>query len=66
MSKRVAILESIFGNADFERAVLEPRGYEVSYHNAHSEDEVIAAGRGAVGLLLETAQITPRIYDALP
>jgi len=66
MSKRVAILESIFGNADMERAVLEPRGYEVSYHHAHSEDEVIEAGRGAVGLLLETAHITQRIFDALP
>jgi D-3-phosphoglycerate dehydrogenase len=66
MSKRVAILESIFGNADIERAALEPRGYEVSYHHAHTEDEVIEAGKGACGLLLETARITPRIYDALP
>lgn len=66
MSKRVAILESIFGNADIERAALEPRGYEVSYHHAHTEDEIIAAGKGAVGLLLETAHITPRIFDALP
>jgi D-3-phosphoglycerate dehydrogenase len=66
MSKRVAILETIFGNADIERAALEPRGYEVSYHNAHAEDEVIEVGHGACGLLLETALITPRILDALP
>ncbi|MCL4505736.1 MAG: C-terminal binding protein [Chloroflexi bacterium] len=66
MSKRVAILESIFGNDDIERAALEPRGYEVSYHSAHTEEEIIAAGKGACGLLLETVHITGRILDALP
>lgn len=64
--RRVAILESIFGNADIERAALEPRGFEVSYHHVFSEDEIIAAARGASGILLEAAHITPRVLDALP
>lgn len=63
---RVAILESIFGNADIERTALEPRGYEVSYHHAYNEDEIIAVARGACGMLLESAHITPRILDAVP
>jgi D-3-phosphoglycerate dehydrogenase len=66
MSKRVAILESIFGNADIERSALEPRGYEVSYHATRTEDEIIEAGRGACALLVETVDITGRVLDALP
>jgi D-3-phosphoglycerate dehydrogenase / 2-oxoglutarate reductase len=66
LKKRVAILETIFGNADIERSAIEPRGYEVTFHNAHSEDEVIAVAKGACGILLETARITPRVLDALP
>ncbi|HEY3342195.1 MAG TPA: C-terminal binding protein [Anaerolineae bacterium] len=65
-TRRVAILETIFGDADIERAALEPRGYEVSFHHVFNEDEVIAAGKGACGILLETAHITPRVMDALP
>ena len=65
-TRRVAILETIFGEADIERAALEPRGYEVTYHHVFSEDEVIAVGKGACGILLETAHITPRVMDALP
>jgi D-3-phosphoglycerate dehydrogenase len=65
-TRRVAILETIFGEADIERAALAPRGYDVSYHHVFDEDEVIAAGRGACGILLETAHITPRVMDALP
>ena len=66
LKKRVAILETIFGNAELELAALEPRGYEVTFHNAHTEDEVIEAARGACAMLLETARITPRVLDALP
>jgi D-3-phosphoglycerate dehydrogenase len=66
VSQRVAILESIFGDADIERAELEARGYSVTYHNAHREEEIIAVSQGACGLLLETAQITGRVLDALP
>jgi D-3-phosphoglycerate dehydrogenase len=62
----VAILESIFGEADIEREVLEPQGFDVSYHQAFMADEILAAAKDACGILLETAHITPHILDALP
>ena len=65
-SRHVAILESIFGEDLVEQAVLEPRGFEVSYHHTHTAEEIIAAAQGACGILLETVHITPRVLDALP
>jgi D-3-phosphoglycerate dehydrogenase / 2-oxoglutarate reductase len=64
--KHVAILETIFGEASIERAVLEPQGYEVSYHRVFAEDEIIAVAKDAYGIMLESARITARVMDALP
>lgn len=62
---RVVITDSNFGSDDIEREELG-EGVHLVKASAHTAEEVIAAGEGAVGLLVQWAPITRRVLEALP
>ncbi|APX31591.1 dehydrogenase [Brachybacterium sp. P6-10-X1] len=49
-----------------EETVAEAAGVQLVRQQARTEDEVIAAARGADGLLVQYAPITDRVLEALP
>ena len=49
-----------------ERAITTRHGRTLALAKALTEDEVIVAGQGAAGLLVQYAQITAKVLDALP
>lgn len=55
-----------FQNVDLERALFAEAGVEVALAQCKTEDEVIAAAREAVGILLQYAPISARVIAALP
>ncbi|MFI0898063.1 C-terminal binding protein [Streptomyces sp. NPDC020983] len=61
----ILIADSDFGDVDIERAIIEGAGFRLSAAQCKSEDEVIEAGREAVGVLTQYAQVGSRAVDAL-
>ena len=55
-----------FQNIDLERALFAEADVEVALAQCKTEDEVIAAARDAVGILLQYAPISARVIAALP
>jgi D-3-phosphoglycerate dehydrogenase len=51
---------------DIERAIFEASGHEVRLAQCQTADDVVAAGRGSVGLLAQYAPITEAVIAALP
>lgn len=63
---KVLITDYDFPNVELEKALLGAAGIEVAAAQCRTEDEVIAAGRGCEGMLVQYAPINARVFDALP
>jgi D-3-phosphoglycerate dehydrogenase len=62
----VVITDCDHPSTDVERRIFTQSGFEVRLGQCRTEDEVIAAGEGAVGLLVQYAPITDRVMAELP
>ena len=62
----VVITDCDHGTIAPEEAVLQAAGVDYRFHQARTEDEVIAAAREADGIILQYAPITGRVLDELP
>jgi D-3-phosphoglycerate dehydrogenase len=62
----VLLTDYDLGEPDVERGVLAEAGLELVQRDCRTEDEVIAAADGAVGLLVQYAPIGARVLAALP
>jgi D-3-phosphoglycerate dehydrogenase len=60
------IADSDFGDADIERAIVDGAGFTLKAHQCKSEEEVIAHGRDAAGILTQYAHIGAAAMDSLP
>jgi D-3-phosphoglycerate dehydrogenase / 2-oxoglutarate reductase len=60
------IADSDFGDVDIERAIIEGAGFTLEAYQCKSEDEVIAHGRDAAGILTQYAYIGAAAMDSLP
>lgn len=65
MSPRIAISQADYPDTDVERRVFESIDAEVVVGHAETDDELIELGEGADALLVEYAQVTERVLDAL-
>ena len=65
-ARRVVITDCDHGSVEIEREVAERYGVELVLAACTTEDEVIAAGRGAAALLTQYAPVTGRVLQALP
>jgi D-3-phosphoglycerate dehydrogenase len=61
---KVLIADYDFGNVDIERAIIEGAGFELVPGQCKSEDEVIAAGRDADGVITQYARVGARAIEA--
>ncbi len=66
MNELVVITDSNLPADDGMEEILELSGFRVKRADARSEDEVIAASDGAVGLIVQWAQLGERAFGALP
>jgi D-3-phosphoglycerate dehydrogenase / 2-oxoglutarate reductase len=62
----VMIADSDFGDAEIERAIVEGAGFTLEAHQCKSEEEVIARGRDAAGILTQYAHIGAATMASLP
>jgi D-3-phosphoglycerate dehydrogenase len=60
------IADSDFGDVDIERAIVEDAGFRLSAHQCRSEQDVIAHGWDADGILTQYAHIGARAMGNLP
>ncbi|MBU8900587.1 C-terminal binding protein [Corallococcus sp. H22C18031201] len=60
----ILIADSDFGDADIERAIIEGAGFRLAAAQCKSEDEVIANGRDAEGVLTQYARVGARAIQA--
>jgi D-3-phosphoglycerate dehydrogenase len=60
------ITDAEFTDLTLERTVLEEAGIKVRVANCRTPEEVIAASRGAVALLVQYAPIDRQVLEALP
>jgi D-3-phosphoglycerate dehydrogenase len=59
------IADSDFGDVDVERAIVEGAGFTLEAHQCTSEEEVVARGRDAAGVLTQYAHIGATTMDGL-
>jgi D-3-phosphoglycerate dehydrogenase len=62
----VMIADSDFGDADIERAIIEGAGFNLEAYQCKSEDDVIAHGQDAAGILTQYAHIGAAVIQNLP
>lgn len=62
----IMIADSDFGDVEIERAIIEGAGLTLEAYQCKSEDEVIANGRDAAGILTQYAHIGAATMDRLP
>ena len=62
----IMIADSDFGDVDIERAIVEDAGFRLSAQQCRSEQDVIAYGGGADGVLTQYAHIGAAAMDNLP
>jgi D-3-phosphoglycerate dehydrogenase len=62
---KIAISQADYPDADVERAVFDAVDADVAVGHAETEQELIELGAGADALLVEYAQVTDRVLDAL-
>ena len=62
----IMIADSDFGDVDIERAIIESAGFTLAAYQCTSEDDVIAHGREAAGILTQYAHIGAAVMDNLP
>jgi D-3-phosphoglycerate dehydrogenase len=60
----VLIADYDFGNVDIERAIIEGAGFELIPAQCKSEDEVIARGRDADGVITQYARVGAKAIDS--
>lgn len=60
------IADSDFGDVEIERAIVEDAGFRLTAHQCKSEQDVIAAGQDADGILTQYAHIGATAMDNLP
>src|SRR5262245_16169612 len=60
----VFIADYDFGDVEIERQIIEPAGFALSAAQCKNEDDVIALGRDADGVLSQYAPIGARAIDA--
>ncbi|MEV0272348.1 C-terminal binding protein [Hamadaea sp. NPDC050747] len=60
------IADSDFGDVKIERAIVEDAGFRLTAHQCKSEQDVIAAGQDADGILTQYAHIGATAMDNLP
>ena len=62
---RVVVTDYDYVSFDEERAVLGPTGAELVLEHARTEEELVAACRGADALLVQYGRMTARVIDSL-
>jgi D-3-phosphoglycerate dehydrogenase len=62
----VVLTDCDLGEPEVERAVLAAAGLELVQRDCRTEDDVIGAADGAVGLLVQYAPIGARVFEELP
>jgi D-3-phosphoglycerate dehydrogenase len=62
----IMIADSDFGNVDIERAIVEDAGFTLEAYQCRSEEDVIAHGRNAAGILTQYAHIGAAAIQSLP
>ncbi|MEV0719008.1 C-terminal binding protein [Asanoa sp. NPDC050611] len=62
----IMIADSDFGDVEIEREIVEGAGFTLSAHQCTSEDEIIARGRDAAGILTQYAHVGAATMDGLP
>ncbi|WP_326642708.1 C-terminal binding protein [Streptosporangium sp. NBC_01755] len=65
MNTHIVITDTNLGDGSIERDVLVPV-FEVSHHDARTEEEVLKVGADADGLLVQWAPLTERVLSGLP
>jgi len=60
------IADSDFGDVDIERAIVEGAGFALEAYQCRSEEEIIARGRDAAGILTQYAHIGAAAMASLP
>ena len=60
------IADSDFGDVDIERAIVEEAGFRLNAQQCKSEEDVIAHGEDADGILTQYAHIGAAAMDSLP
>ena len=65
-TRTVVITSNIFPGLDVEQEVLSPLNVELVKHPCRNEDQLIAAGKDAVALIIGNVPITSRVLSHLP
>ena len=65
-TRTVVITSNIFPGLDVEQEVLSPLNVELVKHPCRNEDQLIAAGKDAVALIIGNVPITSRVLSNLP
>jgi D-3-phosphoglycerate dehydrogenase len=60
------IADSDFGDVNIERAIIEDAGFRLTAHQCKSEEDVIAHGQDADGILTQYAHVGAAAMDNLP
>jgi D-3-phosphoglycerate dehydrogenase len=63
---KILYADNNYADIGLERALFAPAGIEIVMAQCRTEAEVIAAGQGCCGILLQYAPITERVVAALP
>ena len=63
---KILYADNNYPDVDLERALFAPAGIEIVEAQCRTEEQVIAAGRGCRGVLLQYAPIGARVIAALP
>ena len=64
MEGTILVADSDFGDLEIERSVVEGAGFRLVAAQCKTEDEVIAHGRDADGVLTQYAPVRARAIDA--
>ena len=63
---KILYADNDYPDVDLERALFDPAGIEIVTAQCRTEDQVIAAGQGCCGILLQYAPIGAKVVGALP
>lgn len=63
---RIVITDIDHASVDVEREVAAARGVDLTVAQCRTEEDVIEAGAGAHGLIVQYAPITRKVFEALP
>jgi phosphoglycerate dehydrogenase-like enzyme len=63
---KILYADNDYPDIDLERALFDPIGIDVVTAQCRTEEQVIAAGQGCCGILLQYAPIGARVVSALP